>query len=78
MIGCTVIISVSTSYNRYHILTFSLYFMTHLYHILWTVSSWPLIIYSIDILLYSYALPIVQIPSLTLKSLPKYNLSSKL
>ena len=78
MISCAVIVSVSISYNRYHVLASSSCFITHLHTVLWSVSSWPIHIYSIDILLYPYALPLAVYPLFLLKSLPKYNLSSRL
>ena len=47
-------------------------------HVLWTLSSWLYHTYSINTILYPYALPITSHPFLTLKPLPKCNLSSKL
>jgi len=72
------VISVNASCSRYCVLALSLCFMTRLPYVRWTFSSLLLCIYSIGVLLYSYALPIAQSPFLTLKSLPKCNLSSKL
>ena len=47
-------------------------------YVFWTISLWLLIIYSINTILYPYALPLIHLPFSLLKSLPKYNLSSEL
>ena len=78
IISYAKVVSVSTSCNRCYIFASFLCFMTCLHHVLWTVSLWFTYIYSIDILLYSYVLPLAIHHSLLLKSLSKCNLSSKL
>ena len=77
-IGCAEVVSVSASCSRCSNLTASSYLMTQLLHRLHIVSSCITCIYSIDTILYSYALPFIQFPLLFLKSLPKCNLSSSL
>ena len=57
-IGCAIVVSVSASCSRCYILASTLYIMTHLHHVLQTLSSWALIIYRVDTALYLYALPI--------------------
>ena len=52
--------------------------MTHLLHVLQTLSSLLDYIYSIDTILYPYVLPLIYFLFSFLKSLLKYNLSSKL
>ena len=47
-------------------------------HGLYIGSSFYTSIYSVDTTLYPYALPFIQTPLTSLKSLPKYNLSSNL
>ena len=78
MISYAAIVSVSASCSRCYILAWSSYCIMWLLHVLWTIPSWSLCIYSVEILLYSLHFTNYQIPSLILKSLPKYNLSSKL
>ena len=58
MIGCATNVSVSTSCSRCDVLTSTSCTMTHLHHILWTLSSWASSIYRVDTILYPYALPI--------------------
>ena len=76
MIGCTEVVSVSTSCSRCSILAFFSYTMTCLPYGLQTVSSYHSYIYSIDIILYPYTLPLIHLSYSHLKSLPKCNLSS--
>ena len=59
MISYTKVISVRVSYSTHWCIALFLCYITHFSHILWTISSWTLHIYSIDILLYLYALPII-------------------
>ena len=40
-------------------------------YVLWTLASWYNSIYSVDVLLYLYALPIAQSSTSILKSLPE-------
>ena len=77
-ISCTKVVSVSVSCSRYSNLTVSLCLITWLLHGLHIVSSCITCIYSIDTILYPYALLFIQFPLLFLKSLPKCNLSSSL
>ena len=58
MIGCSKVVLVSTSCSRCCILALTLCFMSWLPCVLWTISSLYLHIYSIDVLLYLYTLPI--------------------
>ena len=71
------VVSVSASYSRCSILTFSSCIMTHF--ALWITTCFLVFIYiySIDTILYLYTLPLIQSPYSHLKSLPKCNLSSK-
>ena len=61
MISCTIIVSVSTSCSRYYTLASSSCFVTYLPHVQWTISSLLVCIYSVDTLLYPYALPLESI-----------------
>ena len=76
-ISCAEVVSVSASCSRCFLLMFSLCSITCLPHGLHLVASCITCIYSIDTILYPYALPFIPIPVLILKSLPKCNLSSK-
>ena len=62
MIGYAASISVSVSCSRCDVLALTSCFMTWLYCVLWTYSSWTLCIYSVDTVLYPYALPIDHTP----------------
>ena len=77
MIGCAEVVSVSASCSRCSNLTFSSCSITYFPYGLHSDSSWPVHIYSIDTILYPYALPLLYHPYSHLKSLPKCNLSSK-
>ena len=57
-IGCAIVVSVSASCSRCYILASTSCIMTCLHHVLWTLSSWALIIYRVDTALYLYVLPI--------------------
>ena len=57
-IGCTKVVSVSASYSRCSNLTFSSCSITYFPHGLYSDFSWPIYIYSIDTILYPYALPL--------------------
>ena len=74
-IGCAKVVSVSASYNKCSNHTFFSCSMTHLLYGLHSVFSWYIYIYSIDTLLYPYALPLESYPFSSLKSLLKYKLS---
>ena len=78
IIGCAGVISVSASCGRHFNLALSSCIMTCLSCVLWTISSYTLHIYSVDTIMYSYALPLITILLLLFKSLLKYNLSSRL
>ena len=75
MISCAKVVSVSTSYSRCSILAFSSCTITCLPYRLQTAFSCHSSIYSIDTILYPYALPLIHLSYSHLKSLPKYNLS---
>jgi len=77
MISYAEVVSVSASYSRCSILTFSSCTMTHLPHGLQLDFSYLVHIYSIYTIIYPYALPLLYHPFLTLKSLPKCNLMSR-
>ena len=62
MIGCAISVSISASCSRCDILASTLCIMTYLHHVLWTLSLWTSIIYSIDTVLYPYTLPIKHTP----------------
>ena len=70
IIGCTEVVSVSTLCSRCSILALSLYTMTCLSYGLQPVSSCLSYTYSIDTILYPYALPLIHLPYSHLKSLP--------
>ena len=82
MIGCAKVVSVSTSCSRCHNLIFFLlvvsYFITLLLHRLLVVSSCTPCIYSIDIFLYSYALPLIHLSYSSSSLCLSCNLSSSL
>ena len=61
-ISCTVVVSVSISYSRCFNPTFSSCTVTHLPYGLCTISSLTTSIYSIDNLLYPYALSAISSP----------------
>jgi len=75
-IGCAEVVSVSTSCNRCFILALFSYIMICLPYGLQPVSLCLSYIYSIDTILYPYALPLIHLPYSHLKSLSKCNLSS--
>ena len=79
MISCAKVVSVSASYSRCSNLAFFLCTMIHLPYGLQPVSSYysDIYIYSVDTILYPYALLLIHLPYSHLKSLPKYNLGSK-
>ena len=77
MISCTEIVLVSASYSRCSILALSLCTMTHLSYGLQPVSLCCSYIYSVDTILYPYALLLIHYSYSHLKSLSKCNLSSK-
>ena len=64
MIGCTEVVSVSISCSRCSNFMFFLYFMTRFPHGLHIDSLWLVCIYSIDTILYPYALSLESIPIL--------------
>ena len=79
MIGCAIVVSVSASYSIYYnFASSSQSSYVILPHVLYIVSSFTPSIYSVDTILYPYALPLIQSPLTSLKSLPKCNLSSSL
>ena len=59
MISCTEVVSVSASYSKCSLLMFSLCSMTYQPHRLLIVSLCTLCIYSVDTILYPYALPLI-------------------
>ena len=75
MISCTASVSVSASYSRCNILTLISYIMTHTHHVLQMFFLWALSIYSVDTVLYPYAL-LIDNTSIPFSSLGlSYNLS---
>ena len=76
MIGCTKVVSVSTSCSKYSILTSSSCTMTQLPYGLQPVFLCLSHIYSIDTILYPYALPLIHLPILIFSLCLRCNLSS--
>ena len=64
MIGCTEVVSVSTSYSKCSNFTFFSYSMTCFSHGLHIDSLWLVYIYSVDTILYPYVSPLESIPIL--------------
>ena len=62
VISCAIVVSVSASCSRHLSLAFSLLTMTYSPYGLWTISSCTIHIYSIDTILYLYALPLITSP----------------